>query len=124
MTGFSFDYQVLCRKVFANLTAKNVCSRWHSLFIHKRMGLMIIHCFKVVSSLMKSSLDNYLLPGTLTGSEILWIYVVQWKRDFNALAFATVYFLSLQFGFMVSEKATSNIPVTPESDIEPEIIQA
>lgn len=85
---------------------------------------MIIHCFKMASSLMKSSLDNYLLPGTLTGSEILWIYVVQWRRDFNALAFATVYFLSLQFGFMLTEKAASNTPVTPESDIESEIIQA
>ncbi len=88
------------------------------------MGVMMVHCFKVVSSLMKSSLDNYLLPGTLTGSQILWIYVVQWRRDFNALAYATVYFLSLQLGFMLSEKADSNTQVTPKSDIEPEIIQA
>ncbi len=88
------------------------------------MGVMMVHCFKVLSSLMKSSLDNYLLPGTLTGSEILWIYFVQWRRDFNALAFATVYFLSLQLGFVLAEKAASNTPVTSESDIEPEIIQA
>ena len=78
----------------------------------------------MLSSLVKSSLDHYILPGTLTGSEILWIYVVQWKRDFNALAFAIVYFICRQFGFMLSEKAASNNPNTPESDIEPEIIRA
>lgn len=44
--------------------------------------------------LIKSSLDNYVLPGTLTGTEILWLYVIQWKRDMSSLTFALLYFVS------------------------------
>lgn len=49
--------------------------------------------FMFIKTLVKSSLDNYVLPGTLTGSEILWLYVIQWKRDAASLIFAS-YFLS------------------------------
>ena len=35
----------------------------------------------LLKTLIKSSLDNYVLPGTLTGTEILFIYMRQWKRD-------------------------------------------
>ena len=37
--------------------------------------------FIFIKTFLKSSLDNYILPGTLTGTEILWLYMVQWKRD-------------------------------------------
>ena len=43
----------------------------------------------VFKNLIKSSLDNYVLPGTLTGTEILWLYMVQWKRDLIVLASVT-----------------------------------
>jgi hypothetical protein len=42
-----------------------------------------------LKTLIKSSLDNYVLPGTLTGTEILFIYMRQWKRDVMLLASAT-----------------------------------
>ncbi|HEX8038481.1 MAG TPA: hypothetical protein VF490_05000 [Chryseosolibacter sp.] len=45
---------------------------------------------------MKSSLDNYILPGTMTGTEILWLYMVQWKRELTAITFATFYLMSSQ----------------------------
>ena len=40
--------------------------------------------------LLKSSLDNFVLPGTLTGTEILWLYMVQWKRDLANVAIASL----------------------------------
>jgi hypothetical protein len=54
---------------------------------------MYTRLFIFIKTLIRSSLDNYVLPGTLTGSEILWLYVIQWKRDAASLIFAS-YFLS------------------------------
>jgi hypothetical protein len=51
--------------------------------------------FLLVKTFLKSSLDNYILPGTLTGTEILWLYMIQWKRDLATLVFAS-FFLSSQ----------------------------
>jgi hypothetical protein len=46
-------------------------------------------------SLVKTSLDNYVLPGTASGTEILWLYMIQWKRDLAALSFASFYLILL-----------------------------
>ena len=35
----------------------------------------------LIKTFIRSSLDNYVLPGTLTGTEILLLYMSQWKRD-------------------------------------------
>jgi hypothetical protein len=42
----------------------------------------------VLKNLVRCSLDNYILPGTVSGTEILWLYMVQWKRDLLVLACA------------------------------------
>jgi hypothetical protein len=42
-----------------------------------------------IKNLVKSSLDQYVLPGTLTGTEILWLYMIQWKRDLATLMVAS-----------------------------------
>ena len=47
-------------------------------------------------SLLKSSLDNYVLPGTLMGTEILWLYMLQWKRDFTNVTLAAAYLMYSQ----------------------------
>lgn len=47
----------------------------------------------VVKTLIKSSLDNYVLPGTLTGTEILFVYLYQWKRDISLIAAGSLYHL-------------------------------
>ncbi len=57
---------------------------------------MVANGMILVKSLVKSSLDNYILPGTLTGTEILWLYLIQWKRNLAAITFATVYLMCSQ----------------------------
>jgi hypothetical protein len=57
---------------------------------------MVGHGIVFFKSLLKSSLDNYILPGTLTGTEILWLYMLQWKRDFTNLTLATAYLMYSQ----------------------------
>ena len=49
----------------------------------------------MLKTLMRSSLDNYVFPGTATGTDILWIYLIQWKRDMHVLGFALVYLLTI-----------------------------
>jgi hypothetical protein len=44
-----------------------------------------------IKNLVKSSLDQYVFPGTLTGTEILWLYIIQWKRDLATLTVASLY---------------------------------
>jgi hypothetical protein len=70
-----------------------------------------------VKTLVKSSLDNYILPGTLTGTEILWLYVTQWKRDLATITFASLYFICSQFDFIRLEKQA------PESEMISEDIE-
>ena len=52
---------------------------------------MMTNWRKAIKFLLKSSLDNYILPGTLTGTEILWPYLIQWQRHLGNFTFATVY---------------------------------
>lgn len=49
---------------------------------------MLAQGLSFVKTLIRSSLDNYVLPGTLTGTEILLLYMSQWKRD--VVLFTTV----------------------------------
>lgn len=65
------------------------------------------HWIMMLKSLIKSSVDNYLLPGTMTGTEILWLYMIQWKRDMSTLTFAVIYFVCSQFDFTPGEKVIS-----------------
>jgi hypothetical protein len=32
--------------------------------------------------------DCYILPGTTTGTDILWLYLLQWKREASAISLA------------------------------------
>lgn len=47
-----------------------------------------------VKNLLKNSLDNYVLPGTSAGTEILWLYVTTWKHSRWPLIFAFCYFIA------------------------------
>jgi hypothetical protein len=57
---------------------------------------IIARCILMLKSLMRSSLDNYVLPGTVTGTDILWIYMIQWKRDLFIFCVALVYLFTFQ----------------------------
>ena len=77
------------------------------------MSYMLGRCAIMLKSLMKSSLDQYILPGALTGSEILWVYAVQWKRDVYTLLFASVYFFCSQFEANSTENTFPNFQEKP-----------
>lgn len=47
-----------------------------------------------IRTMLRSWLDSYVVPGTLTGTEILWIYMTAWRRRMAGLALASLYFFS------------------------------
>ena len=64
----------------------------------------------LIKDLAKSYLDNYILPGTNAGTEVLWIYMVQWKRQMANIAFATFYLLVSQADYSEVESVAPNTP--------------
>ena len=73
-----------------------------------QLTVMITHGMMFIKTLVKSSLDNYILPGTLTGTEILWLYMIQWKRDLATVTFASVYLIFSQLDLQRLERAISS----------------
>lgn len=61
------------------------------------MQFMMAHWWLILKTLVRSSVDNYVLPGTVTGTDILLIYLTEWKRHSILLASATVYLIGSQF---------------------------
>jgi hypothetical protein len=49
----------------------------------------------VMKSLVRTVVDGCILPGTTNGTEILWLYGLQWKKEFSTLCFAVLSLLSL-----------------------------
>lgn len=82
------------------------------------MNIRVTHWILMLKSLIKGSVDNFVLPGTMTGTEILWLYMIQWKRDMSALTFAMLYFVCAQFDFTLEERKPSHTPVVQEKAIE------
>ncbi len=54
---------------------------------------MFIPAIRLVLSYV---LDTWILPGTTAGSEILWLYVIAWKRNFTAISTAETFLLFIQ----------------------------
>ena len=68
---------------------------------------MIGACVVILKNLVRSSLDNYILPGTLTGTEILLLYMLQWKRVLVAVASLTVSIFLSRFDLPTLERVFS-----------------
>jgi hypothetical protein len=49
---------------------------------------MIKTFFILLGSLLKSAIDCCILPGTANGTEILWLYMLEWWREVSAVLFA------------------------------------
>lgn len=67
-------------------------------------SLMLGACLNILKNVMRTYLDNYILPGTHTGTQILWLYLVQWRRDLVALIAVSFTTLSSNVNFSVLER--------------------
>ena len=65
------------------------------------------HWWILFKTLVRSTLDNYVLPGTSTGTDILVVYMSQWMRHFAVLTSATFYLVFSQFELSRTERVWS-----------------
>lgn len=72
--------------------------------------VMRIQWTVLIKNLAKSYLDNYILPGTNAGTEVLWIYMIEWKRHMANVALATLYLLLSQTEYRKVEPMVSSTP--------------
>lgn len=70
---------------------------------------MLTKWIAFMTNLVKSSLDNYVLPGTVTGTEILWLYMAQWKRDLSSVTVASLQVLFFDADVSSQEGIESNL---------------
>ena len=68
---------------------------------------MTAHWWMIFKTVVRSSVDNYLLPGTATGTDILLIYMTSWKRHFILISTATFYLVTSQFDAPRMERVLS-----------------
>ena len=76
-------------------TTFEAAGTWFLTYLMNRKD-MLGQGLSLLKTLIKSSLDNYVLPGTLSGTEILLLYMRQWKRDVVLLTCATRELMSPQ----------------------------
>jgi hypothetical protein len=44
----------------------------------------------LVRSFLRTAVDGCILPGTMLGTEILWLYFKQWRSEWSAITLAVI----------------------------------
>ncbi|HYD91443.1 MAG TPA: hypothetical protein VEA37_08155 [Flavobacterium sp.] len=50
-----------------------------------------------IKPLVRSTVDSCILPGIITGSEICWLYIMEWKKETYTISIAMLALLLYQF---------------------------
>jgi hypothetical protein len=51
----------------------------------------------IFKTFVRNAVDSCILPGTVTGGEIVWLYFKQWKKEWSAIGLAVLYVIFLHF---------------------------
>jgi hypothetical protein len=62
----------------------------------------------LLKSLLRSAVDSCILPGTTSSTDILWLYLMEWKKQVSAISFSLLSFTSFA---LLSFLSTANLPV-------------
>ena len=71
-----------------------------------------------LKTLIKSSLDNYVLPGTLTGTEIMLLYLSHWKRNFEAIVAGAIHLVQMELALLRVEESSVDTEALSECPSE------
>ena len=66
-----------------------------------------------IKNLIKSSLDQYTLPGTLTGTQILWLYLIEWKRHVADIGAGSLAAFFAHLSIPTMARAKTEVPDDP-----------
>ena len=84
---------------------------------------MAVSGISLLKTFIKSSLDNYVLPGTLTGTEILLLYMSSWKRNVGVFIVGALHLIQTELALLdvednseaLSECATECVETVQDS---------
>jgi hypothetical protein len=62
---------------------------------------------QALKTLVRSMADCYILPGTATGTDILWLYLLQWKKEASTISLAILSIFVSQVDLPSNTSATS-----------------
>jgi hypothetical protein len=51
----------------------------------------------VFKTFIRNAIDSCILPGTVLGTEIVWLYFKQWKKEWSAIGLAVLSVFFLHF---------------------------
>jgi hypothetical protein len=54
---------------------------------------------------VRTAIDCCILPGTMLGTEILWLYFGQWRREWSAIGLAIAAFIFIHFEMAVDTRS-------------------
>lgn len=73
---------------------------------------------QMLKTVARSTADCYILPGTSTGSEICWLYLLQWKKEFSTVSLALISILLSQADLPVDSAMFTSHSVTEQENIQ------
>lgn len=74
--------------------------------------------WQLLKTVARSTADCYILPGTSTGSEICWLYCMQWKKEISTFLLALISILFAQFDLPTDNRMFTNHSVTEQENIQ------
>jgi hypothetical protein len=77
----------------------------------------IITFWSFIKPLVRTTLDCYILPGTVTGTEICWLYLLQWKKEVSTISLALVSVLFSQINLPYTDAVISNHSVGEQENV-------
>ena len=81
-------------KCFTQIGGNSGIISRHFVFFFLRGMKRVKTFWNYIKPLVRSTVDTYLLPGAVTGSEICWLYMIQWRKETYTI---TITLLALLF---------------------------
>lgn len=76
-----------------------------------------MNAFRIhIKNFVRTAIDGCILPGTMLGTEILWLYFGQWRREWSAIGLAMAALIFIHFDMAVDARSmVQQVPSERES---------
>jgi hypothetical protein len=71
---------------------------------------------QALKTLVRSMADCYILPGTASGTDILWLYLLQWKREASTISLAILSVFVSQIDLPANSASSMRHHATEETE--------
>jgi hypothetical protein len=70
-----------------------------------------------IKPLVRSTMDTCILPGVITGTEICWLYMMEWKKETYTIAIALLALLIYNFDVPADSQMYSSQSVVENENL-------